>query len=96
MDYIENGAGRVDTREQSGEFAIEFQNADRVSVTYTGSVRVHPSAVSYRNGRDVPVGGYNWQNVRLGFNSRPQRRVAANLAFEHGTFYNGHRTAFSA
>ena len=43
----------------------------------------------------IPVGGYDWQNVRLSFNSRPQRPAAANLAFEYGTFYNGHRTAWS-
>ena len=96
VDYFENGAGRVDTREQSGEFAIEFQNADRVSVTYLDQYEFIPRPFRIATGVTLPIGGYNWQNVRLGFNSRPQRQVAANLAFEHGTFYNGHRTAFSA
>jgi hypothetical protein len=96
VDYFENGAGRVDTREQSGEFAIEFQNADRVSVTYLDQYEFIPRPFRIAPGVTLPVGSYNWQHVRLGFNSRPQRQVAANLAFEHGTFYNGHRTAFSA
>ena len=96
VDYFENGAGRVDAREQSGEFAVEFQNADRVSVTYFDQYEFIPRPFRISNGVTLPVGGYDWHNVRLGFNSRPQRRMAANLAFEHGTFYNGHRTAFSA
>ena len=96
VDYFENGAGRVDTREQSGEFAIEFQNADRVSVTYLDQYEFIPRPFRIATGVTLPIGSYNWENVRLGFNSRPQRQVAANLAFEHGTFYNGHRTAFSA
>ena len=29
LTYIENAAGRLDTRNQDGEFAIEFQNGDR-------------------------------------------------------------------
>ena len=29
VNHVENGAGRLETREQDGEFAIEFQNADR-------------------------------------------------------------------
>jgi hypothetical protein len=96
VDYFENGAGRVDAREQSGEFAVEFQNADRVSVMYVDHYEFIPRPFRIATGVTLPVGGYNWQNVRLGFNARPQRRIAANLAFEHGTFYNGHRTAFSA
>jgi len=96
VDYFENGAGRMDAREQSAEFAVEFQNADRVSITYLDEYEFIPRPFRIATGVTVPVRGYDWRNVRLGFNSRPQRRVAANLGFEHGTFYDGHRTAFSA
>ena len=33
-----------------------------------------PSPSGLRPGSSIPVAGYDWQNVRLSFNSRPQRR----------------------
>jgi hypothetical protein len=95
VDYFETGAGRMDTRDRSAEFAIEFLNADRIGVTYNNAYEFIPAPFRIATGVTIPVGGYDWQNVRLAFNSRPQRRAAANLAFEHGTFYNGHRTTWS-
>jgi hypothetical protein len=96
VDYIENGAGRLDARDQSGEFAIEFQNNDRFSVTYTDSYEFIPRPFRIASNVTLPVGGYDWQTLRVGFDARPQRRIAANVAVEHGTFYSGHRTAVSA
>jgi hypothetical protein len=43
----------------------------------------------------IPVGPYDFQGMRLGFNIGRQRRMSGNTLFEYGTFYNGHRTAFS-
>jgi hypothetical protein len=96
VDYIENGAGRMDTREQSGEFAIEFMNNDRLSVTYTDVFEYIPRPFNIASNVIVPVGGYDWETLRLAFDMRPQRPAAANFAVEHGTFYSGHRTAVSA
>jgi hypothetical protein len=95
VDYFETGSGRMDTRDRSAEFAIEFLNADRIGVTYNNAYEFIPAPFRIATGVTIPVGGYDWQNVRLAFNSRPQRRAAANVAFEHGTFYNGHRTTWS-
>jgi hypothetical protein len=43
----------------------------------------------------IPVGGYDFENLRVGFNLGRQRRFSGNNLFEYGTFYNGHRTALS-
>jgi hypothetical protein len=96
VDYIENGAGRLDARDQSGEFAVEFQNNDRFSVTYTDTYEFIPRPFRIAPNVTLPVGGYNFETLRVGFDARPQRMIAANLAVEHGTFYSGHRTAVSA
>ena len=95
VDYFETGSGRMDTRDRSAEFAVEFLNADRIGVTYNNAYEFIPEPFRIATGVTIPVGGYDWQNVRLQFNSRPQRPAAANLALEYGTFYNGHRTAWS-
>jgi hypothetical protein len=96
IDYIENGPGRVDSRERSGEFALEFQNGDRFSVLYTNTYEFIPRPFSIASNVTLPVGGYAWDTLRVGYNLGQQRRVLASLAIEYGTFYNGHRTAFSA
>ena len=43
LDYVENVAGRLETRERTGGFEIEFQNADRLSVGYTNSFEFLPA-----------------------------------------------------
>ena len=90
--YIENGAGLVETRDRGAEFAIEFENADRFSVNYSGAYEFLPSPFRIATGVTLPVGGYSFDNVRVGFSRATQHRIAGTLSMEHGTFYNGHRT----
>ena len=96
IEYIENGAGQLETRERAAEFALEFQSADRLTVNYTNSFEYLPRPL--RIGDVVlPAGGtYQFDTVRLGYSIGQQRKVAANLTAEYGTFYNGRKTTLSA
>jgi hypothetical protein len=96
IEYIENGAGRLESRERAAEFALEFQSADRLTVNYTNSFEYLPRPL--RIGEVVlPAGGtYQFDTVRLGYSIGQQRKVAANLTAEYGTFYNGRKTTLSA
>ena len=96
IEYIENGAGRLETRERAAEFALEFQSADRLTVNYTNSFEYLPRPL--RIGEVVlPAGGtYQFDTVRLGYSIGQQRKVAANLTAEYGTFYSGRKTTLSA
>src|SRR5262245_28559077 len=92
---IHNGAGRLETREAKGEFAIEFQNSDRLAVTYADGYEylIRPFAIS--SGVTIPVGGYQFGTVGLGFNFGQQRAASGNVVVEHGVFFGGHKTAIS-
>jgi hypothetical protein len=96
--YVENGAGRVENRQEDGEFAIELQNADRFAVTYSNIYEFVPRPFTIASSGRVVVaaGGYSYDNVTVGYNLGPQRNVAANFLMERGRFYGGHRTAISA
>jgi hypothetical protein len=95
LEYIENMDGRLESRERLGEFAIEFQNADRFSVTYTDAFEYLP--IPSRIGSvTLPVGSYAFDTMKVGYNLGQQRTLSANLSVEHGTFYNGHKTTLSA
>jgi hypothetical protein len=93
--YIENTRGRLETRNHQGEFAIEFQNADRFNVIYDSFYEFLPAPFPIANGVSIPVGGYDFDNVGIGFNRARFRTVAANMLLERGTFYNGHKTSFT-
>jgi hypothetical protein len=95
LEYIENGAGRLETRERTGELALEFQNADRLTLVYTNAFEYLPEP-SRIGSILLPVGGYNFDNIKLGYNLGQQRTLSANLSAEYGTFYNGHKTTLSA
>jgi hypothetical protein len=94
VDYIENGAGQLETRQLAGEFAIEFHNADRASIAYTDSFEYFPTP-SRIGPVTLPAGGYAFETVRLGYNLGQQRTFSANLTAEFGPFYNGHKTTLS-
>jgi hypothetical protein len=93
LDYVENTDGRLETRERTGGFEIEFQNADRFSVGYTNSLEYLPAPFEIATGVTLPVGGYAFDNLRVGYNLATRRKVSGNLSAERGTFYNGHKTA---
>jgi hypothetical protein len=41
----------------------------------------------------IPVGGYDWVNLRTAFQLGQQRRVSGTVFAERGTFWNGHKTS---
>ena len=91
--YVTNGSGALESRELEGEYAIEFQNQDQFIAGYSDMYEFLPEPFPIAPGVTLPVGGYDFQNLRLGFNLGRQRRFSANSLFEYGTFYNGHRTS---
>ncbi|MGE0702989.1 MAG: DUF5916 domain-containing protein [Vicinamibacterales bacterium] len=95
LAYIENLAGHLETREQVGEFAVELQNSDRAYVTYTGTYEFLSRPFDIAENVQLPVGGYSFDAVKVGWDLGQNRRIAGNLAAEYGTFYNGTKTGFS-
>jgi hypothetical protein len=89
---IENGDGRLESREQSAAFGIEFQNADRINLEYGRLYEFLPAPFRIASGVTLPVGRYDFDNVRIGFNRAALNRVSGSFSAEHGTFYNGRKT----
>jgi hypothetical protein len=96
VNYIENGAGLVETRERIGEFAVEFQNGDRFSLEHTGSYEFLSRRFRIAPGISLPKGGYHFDDVAVRFNLGQQRPVRANLSVSHGSFYSGNKTTLTA
>jgi hypothetical protein len=95
LAYIENGAGRVETRDWDGEVAIEFYSQDRLFVGYSATYEFLPLPFPIAPQVALPVGGYDFSSGRAGFNLGPARRVTGLLSIERGAFYNGEKTTFA-
>jgi len=95
FNYIENGAGRLDTRESNGEFSIELENSDLFTLGYATTYEFLPRPFPIADGVTLPVGGYAFAAGRVGYNFGSQRPVSGNLLVEFGDFFNGRKTAIS-
>jgi hypothetical protein len=96
LNYIENGAGVLETREQTAAFEAELANDDTTGVTYVRSYDFLPVPFAIARGVTLPVGGYAFDDVSVSYNMAQQRRVRANLSVSRGSFYSGHKTTFGA
>ena len=95
LNYIEDGRGRVSTREADGEFGIEFQNSDRFAANYTQSYELLTGAFAIDPHVTIPAGGYGFGTGRIEYQLGQQRKLAGSVSLERGTFYAGHRTTLA-
>jgi hypothetical protein len=93
VNYVENGSGVVETREQQASFGIDFENSDVLNVSYTRTYEFLPRVFEISSGIELPVGGYDYQTFSAGYNLGQRRRASAQLSVEHGTFYSGRKTS---
>ena len=93
IDYVENGAGRLETRDVEGQFGVEFHNSDRFTASYVRSYEFLPSPFRIAPGIVLPVRGYDSRKWRLSHALGTQRLMSGTVSAEYGSFYSGHRTA---
>jgi hypothetical protein len=95
LDYIANTSGHLETREWNGEFAIEFQNSDRLTVSMTDTYEFLPRPFAIAPAITLPIGGYRFDYVHVQMTLGQRRKVSGNFAVDHGSFYSGEKTTFS-
>ncbi len=92
LGYVENLGGAVETREATGLFTIEWENSDQLTVSAIDSYEFLPRPFRIAPDVVLPVAGYDFTNLQLGYNFGQQRRFSANVMAEHGSFYGGTKT----
>jgi hypothetical protein len=75
-EYIENGAGAVDTREWQGHFITEFESSDQFSIDAARTYEVLRAPFTPA-GSPVPIapGGYPFNNISTAYQFGAHRRV---------------------
>lgn len=64
-------------------------------VEYTRYYEFLPEPFEIETGVVLPVGGYDYQDVRASFQMGPQRKLSGRMGFRRGSFYDGERTEAS-
>jgi hypothetical protein len=95
VDYIENVRGQVETRVSDFLFAVEMENSDDYSVGYASSYEFLPDPFEIAPGVILPVRGYDFGTWQTELRFGEQRRITGRVLAEHGTFFNGHKTAIT-
>ena len=93
LDYIETGAGEVETRIAQARFQTEFENSDRLSFDVQESYELLVEPFDIASDITIPVGGHDFRDVFMSYSLGQQRRVSGSVSFQRGGFFNGDITA---
>ena len=89
IEYLENGAGRLEMRETSASFAVELLNSDLLNVAYLDDYEFIPQPFAIAPGVRVPIGGYDYRSGVVSYLFGTQRTLSGTLSYQHGSLYDG-------
>ena len=97
---ITNNLGTLETRNTRLEFKIDFERGDHFEINYTRSYEFLDEEFDITDDVIIPIGGYDFQDVRYSYRFGPQWNVAGRsvsgwVSFRHGTFFSGNRKEVS-
>jgi hypothetical protein len=95
VEYIENGAGFLESRQQSAAFNVEFDNSDRFNAEVNRNYEFLEQAFPVARGVSIPVGGYGFSDVNVSYSLGSQHPLSGTISLARGQFYDGDITSVS-
>ncbi len=93
VEYIENLAGQLETRQQSLGFDTEFQNSDRISLDANRLYEFLARPFAVGEGVSIPAGGYSFDTIRASLALGQQHKLSGTFSVGLGEFYDGTQTS---
>ena len=96
LDYfLTADTGRLETRQQQVALQTELENSDQFGVRMSDSFEFlrQPFTVSRRAGVTIPVGGYDFTDLRLTYALGPQRPLNGRVDVTTGGYFDGRLTS---
>jgi hypothetical protein len=91
-DYItDSRRTRVENRQLSATFQVDFDSSDQWTLDYARDFEYLPRNFQIAPAVVLPIGGYDYDTVRMTYELGQQRRVSGQLSVATGTFYDGHK-----
>ncbi len=94
-DHITDPFGRLETRKILGQFRVELDNSDSAEIEYANNFEFLPEPFEISEGVILPVGEYDFQNVKLSYTLGAQHRLPSTISYQRGGFWSGDRDALS-
>jgi hypothetical protein len=95
LEYVTDTTGRLESRQAQMTFRMELQNGDQWSVDYEKNHEFLPEPFEVYPEFVIPVGDYDFQNVRMSYQLGPQRKFSGWVTYQFGGFYDGTRNEWS-
>jgi hypothetical protein len=89
IEYLENGAGRLDLRETVGSFELELLSSDSVTINHARTYELIPQPFAIAPDVVVPAGGYDYQASQVSYFMGQQHRLSGTILYQHGSLYGG-------
>ncbi len=89
LEYIQNSAGQLETRNQTGRVAVERQNSDLFVVEGGTNYELLVAPFAIAPGVRIPSGGYDFNDITVSYQLGQQRRLNGTASYQVGQFYNG-------
>ena len=93
IEHIENGAGQLESRVQTGRFAAEQQNSDVFSVEASTDYELLLKPFTVAKSVAIPRGSYVFSDMTVAYAMGLQRRVSGTWTLQTGEFYDGTLTS---
>jgi hypothetical protein len=93
LEYIENTAGILETRQQLLSFDVEFDSSDRVGAEYSRNYELLVQPFRVSRTVTIPAGGYSFGTLQTSYSFGSQRKGSGTLSFGKGEFYDGSQTS---
>jgi hypothetical protein len=95
-DYVENGAGQVDSRMMKGSFLTEFQSSEQISFDVVRNYDVLQTAFTPGGSpAPIPVGSYTFTDAGVALTIGAQRRASGLISARMGEYYDGTIRSFT-
>ena len=94
LDYIESGAGQVETRIAQARFSTELENSDRFGFDFQDNYELLVRPFPIASDVTIPVGAYAFQDFFASYSMGAQRRFSGTFSIQRGGFFSGNITAY--
>ena len=94
-NYETDNTNRLESREVQGDYRIEMQNSDVLSVEAFRNYEFLRQPLSLASNVKVPAGTYGFSHLRTAVAFGQQHRLSGVAAFDTGQFFDGTKQTFS-
>ena len=94
LDYIENGAGQVETRIAQARFETEFENSDRIGFDFQDNYELLVRPFPIASDVTIPVGAYGFQDFFASYSMGGSAGSRAPSPYSAAGSFNGNITAY--